>query len=438
MRSMRALAVAFLLAACGDNLPPRGEFEIVGHHDLGAKGMWSAIAAVDGYVYVGSRNDQKGIQIVDVSDPSAPAIVGEVGPPNEGIPGMSSRELRIVPSRNLLIVLNLRCSPDLHGCNGAGEGENLKFYDISDRRAPVLLSSYLVAGTMFRPRSPHEFFVWTDDTRVLVYVTAPPSSPSLEVIDATDPTAPVRLAAWDPGMAGLMKNPGGDDILHSISISDDGTRAYLSHQQSGLLVADVSALPEITLVTPSDKALTWEPALTMGPHSAVPMKGRDVLVVTEEIYPMPFGTGCPWGHLHVVDMADPTALVEVGEFALPENDPAYCATPRPNITYTAHNVTTTQDLALVTWYAGGLQAIDISDPTNPRQLAELRPEPLPSVTVEDPALGGAPIEMWSYPIIKDGSIYVVDARNGLYVLSYHGYGAEQIAHTSFREGNSNL
>lgn len=427
-----------LLAACGDNLAPRGRFDIVGHHDLGALGMWSAIAAVDDTVYVGSRNDRKGIQIVDVSDPSAPAIVGEVGPPDEGIAGMSSRELRIVPSRNLLIVLNLRCSPDLHGCGGPGEGENLRFFDITDRRAPVLLSSYAISSTMFRPRSPHEFFVWADDTRVLVYLTAPPSSPSLEVIDATDPTAPTRLAAWDPGMAGLMKHPGGDDILHSISISDDGTRAYLSHQQSGLLVADVSALPAVSLVTPPDAALTWEPALTMGPHSAVAVKGRDLLVVTEEIYPMPFGTGCPWGSLHMVDMADPTALVEVGQFKLPENDPAYCATPRPNITYTAHNVTTTEDLALVTWYAGGLQAIDISDPAAPRQLAELRPDPLASVAVEDPALGGAAIEMWSYPIIKDGLIYVVDARNGLYVLSYHGHWAEQIRNLTFREGNSNL
>lgn len=400
--------------------------------------MWSAIAMIDNYAYVGSRNDAKGIQIVDLTDPSAPVIVGEVGPPTEGIAGMSSRELRIVPSRNLLIVLNLRCSPDLHGCGGPGEGENLRFFDITDRRAPVLLSTYAVHGTLQRSRSPHEFFVWTDETKVLVYLTAPPSSPSLEVIDATDPANPTLVTAWDPGMAGLVKHPGGDDILHSISISDDGTRAYLSHQQSGLLVADVSALPDITLVTPPDKALTWPPALTMGPHSAVPLKGRDVLVVTEEIYPMPFGTGCPWGHLHVVDMADPTTLVHVGEFALPENDPAYCNTPRPNITYTAHNVTTTEDLALVTWYAGGLQAIDLTDPAQPTQLAEFRPEPLASVAVEDPALGGAPIEMWSYPIVKDGLIYVIDARNGLYVLSYHGHLAEQLRHLTFREGNSNL
>jgi len=46
--------------------------------------------------------------------------------------------------------------------------------------------------------------------------------------------------------------------------------------------------------------------------------------------------------------------------------------------------------------------------------------------------------MWSYPIIKDGLIYVVDVRNGLYVLRYTGVGEQTIATEEFLEGNSNL
>ena len=57
---------------------------------------------------------------------------------------------------------------------------------------------------------------------------------------------------------------------------------------------------------------------------------------------------------------------------------------------------------------------------------------------EDPALGGAPVEMWSYPIIKDGLIYVVDVRNGLYIVRYHGNWSYEIAERKFLEGNSNL
>ena len=109
---------------------------------------------------------------------------------------------------------------------------------------------------------------------------------------------------------------------------------------------------------------------------------------------------------------------------------------RARTAFTAHNATVTHDLALVTWYAGGLQAIDISDPAQPFQLAELRPDALPHVTTEDPGLGGNTTEMWSYPIIDDGLIYVVDIDLGLYILRYTGPHAGEVSKAPFVEGNS--
>ncbi len=46
--------------------------------------------------------------------------------------------------------------------------------------------------------------------------------------------------------------------------------------------------------------------------------------------------------------------------------------------------------------------------------------------------------IWSYPIIKDGLIYVVDIRNGLYILRYTGPHARGVNDIRFLEGNSNL
>ena len=45
--------------------------------------------------------------------------------------------------------------------------------------------------------------------------------------------------------------------------------------------------------------------------------------------------------------------------------------------------------------------------------------------------------MWSYPIIKDGLIYVVDLRNGLYAVRYRGPFEREVRRISFLEGNSN-
>src|SRR5262249_21860692 len=101
---MRRWLVCIVLAACGDNLLPHGELTIVGHSDLNARGMNAAIALADDVAYVGSRIDKKGVAIVDISDPTHPSVVGEIGPPDEGVSGMSSRELRAIPELNALAI----------------------------------------------------------------------------------------------------------------------------------------------------------------------------------------------------------------------------------------------------------------------------------------------------------------------------------------------
>jgi hypothetical protein len=142
--------------------------------------------------------------------------------------------------------------------------------------------------------------------------------------------------------------------------------------------------------------------------------------------------------VRTVDISNPAAPALLAEVKIAENDPALCAAPQDRIAFTAHNATVTKELAIITWYAGGIVAIDVHDPARPSIVAQLRPEPLPAVAVEDPGLGGNPVEMWSYPVIQDGLIYVIDVRNGLYVLRYTGLGGDTIAGQSFLEGNSNL
>jgi hypothetical protein len=43
--------------------------------------------------------------------------------------------------------------------------------------------------------------------------------------------------------------------------------------------------------------------------------------------------------------------------------------------------------------------------------------------------------MWSYPILRDGLIYVSDIQSGLYVLKYGGPGAEVVNSLPLAEGN---
>jgi hypothetical protein len=89
-----------------------GSFTQIGHEPLMGRGMNAAFAVHKRYVYIGSRTDGKnnnanhaGLFVVDAQDPAHPQIVKEIGPPFEGNPQESSRELRVWRSQNVLVVL---------------------------------------------------------------------------------------------------------------------------------------------------------------------------------------------------------------------------------------------------------------------------------------------------------------------------------------------
>jgi hypothetical protein len=134
----------------------------------------------------------------------------------------------------------------------------------------------------------------------------------------------------------------------------------------------------------------------------------------------------------------------VDEYRIAQNLDSFCGSPADDPateqfnSYTSHNPTLLPHLGFVTWHSGGLQAISID--RGLRQAGWFSPRPLDTVANEDPALSAGPnkVVMWSFPIIRDGPIYVVDIRNGLYVLRYKGKGQREVRQISFPEGNSNL
>jgi len=440
------------LVACGDNnTTPRGSFTVVGHSDLGARGMNGGLAIAGQTAYIGSRNDRRGIAILDLTDPADPLLVGEIGPPFEVYPGRSSPELRAVADANQLIVVHRNCDAQ-QGCQLGFAGEGLDVYDIASRTRPIYVGNYFVPSTVSIQRHPKEMFVYSDPSdrsRILAYLSTPPGPPSFEMVDLTNPSAPVESinGGYDAVFGGdVPRDPDNspDYTLSSVAASDDGRLAYFSYQTAGLFLVNLAQVidgdvsPRASLITPVANIVDWAPP-GLGPHAAVNVPGRPLLVVTEEILPVSSGdNGCPWGHVRTVDISDPTTPYVVGEFALPENDPEACSQRPANAAFTSRAATATENLALVSWYAGGLQAIDLSDPSHPQQLAEFRPAPAAKVDAEDPVLGGVPVEVWSYPVIDNGLIYVVDVRNGLYVLRYEGWHAEEISERRFLEGNSNI
>jgi len=445
----------------------RGRLKQVGHEPLLNRGMNAAIALNGDHAYIGSRTDgghegmpQGGIMVVDISDPSDPALLD---PPLDAKPGESTRELRVWQSQDVLIDLNTNCGvgPTLHHCT-EDSISNIRFYDISGANAvhPRLLHEFKV--------DTHEFFLWQDPKnpeRALIFAGnaggtcgtrgGAPSCPFSvwDISGVPDGQAPVTLftglhgyTRFPPAPEPAQKPTGG---LHSLTVSNDGRRAYFALLTGGFAIVDVSEFaagapfPQPHLITVNEARPTWPGP---GAHSAVKLWGRDWAWVSDEVYGTAtgLGHGCPWGWARMVDISDPQAPAVKGEYREPENDPSTCAWNPPRTSYSAHNPTLTPHIAFSTWHSGGFQAVSLQDARRPYQLAEFTPEPLDSVLLEDPRLSSDPdtgrdekVVMWSYAIVKDGLIYVVDLRNGLYVLKYQGPFGKEVREVRYLDGNSN-
>lgn len=423
--------------------PSTGWFELIGHTPLLNRGMNAGLAVYGNYAYVGSRTDgshsDAGVLVVDISNPANPQVVYQIGPPAEGNPGQTSRELRVWPEQELLLVMNFQCEAGLHDCQSTFSPPTVNFFDISGANAagPPLIATYVLS------RTPHEFFLWDDPNvagRALLYLSTPGIiGDNLLVVDVSQARQGIfnEVAGWNAPHGAFRTT------LHSLSLSVDGRRAYLAYLRNGFLILDTSQLadgipnPQIQLLTPQENWLLWsDPGL----HSAVKLFGKPYALVTEEVYGR-----CPWGWVTLIDIADESRPAIVSEYKLaPHNIVEQCGTFTAEhyrfTSFAAHNPTLTKNLAFITWHSGGLQAVSIENPLQAVQVAQFYPDPLPAVQTEDPALSSGldKVVMWSYPIIQNGLIHVVDVRNGFYILRYHGPFEQEVAEIRFLEGNSNL
>jgi hypothetical protein len=451
-------------------------FELVGHDPLMDRGMNAAPAIFEDYLYVGNRTDgsphhlNPGVLVVDISDPSAPEVVGEIGTPDEGLRGQTSRELRVWPEQKLLLVLNFGCSAIIHACVSTaefgGEPFNITFFDLTDPANPELVATYEPS------RQPHEIFLWEDPKdpkRALLFMSTPTGALSIANLVVADISGArdgefQEIAEFTANDLFSQASRDTYDVrMHSMAVSPDGTRTYLSYLGGGFILLDSTGLvkatkPPFRILSPPKASPRWD---NMTVHSALPVPGEDLVITTDELYgdllnaggTGAFGPnihGCPWGWLHVINVSNEKKPKLVGEFRVAENEDAFCAAgaggsvPETDTfrSYAAHNPTLVGNLAFVTWHSGGLRALQITE-KKVTQLGFFVPEPLTLVGTEDPALSfgvmtATKTVMWSYPIIKDGLIYVVDVRNGLYVLRYTGPQASKVAAIDFLEGNSNL
>ncbi|HEY3061536.1 MAG TPA: hypothetical protein VGL99_21415 [Chloroflexota bacterium] len=401
----RLISVLFAVSCLLGARPAFAALEMVGAYNPETPGSNASVVALDGTAYLGSWGseshcDAPGVRVIDVHDPADPRLEAVAAV----YPRSTAEHLAVLKYQTAQFSGNLLLA-GIQRCATVGDEGGLALWDVTNPANPRELSFF---GVGSQPRGVHEFAVGQHGDRLLAYLAVPDSEllgghGDLRIIDVTDPRTPVEVASWGAHAAtGLpigrseqcapeCRGASQRALLHSVALSPDQRTAYLSYWDLGIFVLDVA--------DPSAPRLLGrfvEPPEAEGnTHSMATGNGNVALVADETFAP-------PWGQLHVLDVSDPAAPVEVGTWQT--HNGAVDAPAGFERWYSIHNAyidPRAAQHAVTAWYSDGVRVLDISNPRAPVELEGWVPE-------QDPFV-------WSVAFLDD-LILVGDVHTGLYVL----------------------
>ncbi|MDB4512308.1 hypothetical protein N9060_02475, partial [Arenicella sp.] len=403
--------------------------------------------------------------LVDWDDP---AIAAAERAPQCWDPGWNTHTHYVSKGPNGLLAVNQE-SYRL-GTHRQHNYRGVKFYDVSDPANPIFLSYWQAPASPF-DHSADEYpdmhgvhhFNFEDNYLMLGGEYEGYIGKIFIILDVADPSNPVEVSKFHlPG----QKTPEEDDLrnweqspkfnfpvveldngkwskyygMHYVSIDND--RAYLSYHQAGLVILDVAdkanpkllshtdyIMPEAQQNSPDAEACIASgggvPTACGNAHSAkVLPTNPNILIMTDEYF------SCPFGHMRIFDVEDPTQPVILSRVLLPEStdcDPsnptkAVNASRYPNRGPSTHIGNyfggELEDIYVVAWYGAGVRAIDLSDITNPKVVAEYQYSIADDFPQIDSQVTDKLIGQDTYDVIQgpDGHLYVSDGSAGLRVV----------------------
>lgn len=350
------------------------------------------VYAHKGFAYLGTHTQNGangGVRVFDLKDPSNPVEVSVFA--NE-VP-FTWQEKVIVKSVNTpdfkgdLAVVSVqqtsRNNPNrptsiggflLYDVTNPYEPKKLGFWEL-DRRVP---------GT-------HELYLTTQGNRALVLTANPYADyythgeqKDFQIVDVSNPTNPTTIYQWDP--RDLPEVP--DDFNgyhwfapdgktrpafnHSNITDQNGTTAYLSFWDLGTVILDIRNPENPVFLGRTEYASNQKGAA----HSAALARGGNILIETREVAnPVGVGYESAYGYTRIFDISDKVNPVLLSEFRteLTEDIPPTSA-GRSTFAKTVHDPKVQGNTLYLSYYAGGVRVVDITDPSNPVETGRYVPE----------------------------------------------------------------
>ena len=282
--------------------------DLRGRGDRFDVGSTTDVWAHEGYAYTGTFNSPcggepgAGIWVWDGSNANMTEFVDVI--PSETGDRTNDVKAASMNSGDILVMSNESC--------GGGDG-GFEVYNVDDPENPAKLASVTInelnpiSDALFDGITDvgvHNLFLFTQGSNDYVAAVAETAFDNFMIFDITDPTSPTLVSAW--GAEELFDSGVGDEtvdvnrvlnaalwlldgfgasanrFLHDITITADGTQAYLSNWDAGLVLLDVSdpANPQVVSVAldQANGSLDGE----VNSHSAWPSEDGSIVVEGEE------------------------------------------------------------------------------------------------------------------------------------------------------------
>ncbi|HEY1796239.1 MAG TPA: hypothetical protein VGG57_08970 [Stellaceae bacterium] len=347
------------------------------------------VVAEGDHAYIGHMGPPDGTSIVDVSDPRKPKLVSTIK-----LPGHThSHKVRV---HGDIMLVNNELYRAAGGERPADFEGGIKVYDTKDKANPRQIGHYKSGGShRFDSDGRHAYISSEEDGYIGDIVV---------ILDLADPTKPEKIGQWHmPGQhAAGGETPTWRGRAHRCHHPlRRGDRLYTSYWHGGFVILDCEDLRHPKFIS----GLDWSPPYPCPTHTVLPipheLHGRKVAVVTDEEVADRL-TPSPNAFMWIVDITDEKHPVPISTWAVPHDEPF-----NRECWYGAHQPqeTVNGNIILVTWFGGGLRAVDISNPYRPEEIDSFMPTP-----------GAGQKIVQSNDIFVDktrGLAFLIDRLNGL-------------------------
>ncbi len=368
-------------------------FRRIGYADVPGGGQ----VVVDGsYAYIAHMAPPHGTSIVDVSDPARPRLVAQLTVPDD----IHSHKVRVAGE---FMLVNYERYPPTDTSRSPAVG--LKVFDISDRVRPREVAFFPTHG-----RGVHRFDLQGAHAFVSTEWQGFRSN-ILAILDIADPVRPFLVGKWWlPGQHAAGGEPApqsayGRHYWVHLALTR-GDRVYAACGRAGVAILDVSDLQRPVRLG----GAAWFPPYPSPAHTFLPIphpiRGRRFAVVTDEDVTDDILEDPP-AFMWVLDITNEALPVPVATYHVPPDRLAVSGRR-----FGAHQPwehVREDNVVFLAWFAGGVRAVDISNPYAPKDVGHYVP----------PTPEGQPVPQTNDVFVDTlGLVYAIDRYRGLSVLEY--------------------